>query len=152
MAHQKSARIDLLNAFVSETLRSEMELIEKSPLYPNSYGTWAGNRTGSAPDYGRCCEGVWSKERWPRQYQCTRKRGHGPDGAYCKLHDPEAAKARQKASDARWAEKWNKDRYQFYGRTFFDALLKIAEGHNDARGLAQEIIADFKAGERKVVG
>jgi hypothetical protein len=116
-------------------------------LYPKSYGAWAGNLQGDAPDYTRCCARVWSSERFSRAHQCQRKRGHGPDGAYCKQHDPAALEARKKATEARYNERFNEERYQWHGREFFNALVKIAEGHNDPRGLAREIIDAFKAGE-----
>lgn len=122
---------------------------ERSPQYRETYGAWAGFPAGHPADYARCCEPVWTNERWSRQHQCNRKRGHGPDGAYCKQHDPVAARARRGAADARSTAQWNARRYEFHGRTFFDALLKIAEGHNDARGLAQEVIAKFKDGEHR---
>jgi hypothetical protein len=124
-----------------------MQVIEKSEHYDEKYGAWAGFPQGHKPDFTRCCETVWNRERFSRHYQCTKPRGHGPDGAYCKQHDPAAVKARDEASRARHNAKWNKERYQWYGRTFFDALVKIAEGHNDARGLAQEVIDEFKRGE-----
>jgi len=122
---------------------------EKSPLYPDKYGAWAGFPRGNKPDYARCCERVFGdRSSPPGGHQCQRPRGHGPDGAYCKQHDPDAVKARNAASTARYNEKRNRERYQWYGREFFDALVKIAEGHNDARGLAQQVIDDFKKGER----
>lgn len=124
-------------------------MIEKSPLYPKAYSDWAGNPKGNPPDYSLCCESVWPNDRFPIPHQCRKKRGFGPDGAYCKQHDPAAKKSRQAASEARWNQKWNTERYQIHGRTFFDALVKIADGHNDARGLAQEVIATFKNGERQ---
>lgn len=122
-------------------------MIEQSPLYPKSYGAWAGNPKGQAPDYELCCEEVWSRDRWSRCHQCSKKRGHGPDGAYCKQHDPAVALARKTANDARGREQWNKRRREFHGPMFYDALVKIAEGYNDARGLAQEVVAAFKAGD-----
>jgi hypothetical protein len=125
----------------------EMTVLERSALYKKSYGAWAGFPQGHPPDLARCCEEVCSRERWTRFYQCTKPRGHGPDGAYCKQHDPSVADARRKAADARGMAKWNARRYEWNGRTFFDALLKIAEGHNDARGLAQEVVENFKKGE-----
>ena len=124
-----------------------MTLLEQSSLYKKAYGAWAGFPSGHEPDHSRCCAEVWSRERWARAYQCTKKRGHGPDGAYCKQHDPAVAKARSEAASARSKAKWNAGRYGKHGSTFFDALLKIAEGHNDARGLAQETIDRFKSGE-----
>lgn len=108
-------------------------MTERSALYKEKYGAWAGRPNGAPPDYKRCCEPVWSRDTWSREHQCTKKRGHGPDGAYCKQHDPEVAKSRLAAADARSNEAWNKRRYEIHGRTFFKALEKIADGHNDAR-------------------
>jgi len=45
-------------------------------------------------DPNRCAKGVWSSHCAGNTNQCARKRGHGPEGAFCKQHDPEAAKAR----------------------------------------------------------
>jgi hypothetical protein len=43
------------------------------------YGTWADNPT-------RCIEQVWPSGGTWIPHQCCRKRGHGPDGLYCKQH------------------------------------------------------------------
>lgn len=120
---------------------------QQSSLYKKAYGAWAGFPAGHAPNLDLCCEEISTNERWPKRHQCSRKRGHGPDGAYCKQHDPDAVKSRQSAADAKARAKWNEERYKIHGKTFFDALEKIANGHNDARGLAQEVIATFKDGE-----
>lgn len=125
-----------------------MTLIENSPLYKKDYGVWAGQPAGQKPDLTRCCEEVWTRERWSRRHQhhqCSKPRGHGPDGAYCKQHDPEVVNARRAAVEARSKEAWNKRLLEAYGKTFYDTLVKIAEGHNDARGLAQEAINRFKS-------
>lgn len=116
------------------------DVLEKSPLYKKSYGVWAGLPTGHAPDYAQCCEEVWSRERWSKHYQCSKPRGYGPDKAYCKQHDPQIVKARQEASAARSEQKWQQRLLEIYGHTFYETLVKIADGHNDARGLAQEVI------------
>jgi len=120
-------------------------------LYPDAYNKWAGNPQGHGPDYDRCCVEIWPKDKWgmTSRYQCKRARGFGPDKAYCKIHDPAKAEARRVASDKRYYEKINKQRYNDNGPVFFDALQKIADGHNDARGLAQEVITEFKKGEYK---
>lgn len=118
-------------------------MLERSPLYKAKYAAWAGFPEGNKPDFSRCCEEVWSRERWSRHYQCTRPRGHGPDGAYCKQHDPEVVKARNDASNARGKEAWRKRMIEAYGKKFFDTLVKIADGYNDARGLAREIVDSF---------
>lgn len=115
----------------------------KNKLYPKSYGSWAGNPADTKPDYNRCCKEVRESNGW-HYYQCTRKRGYGPDEAYCKTHDPAAVAAREKASLEKYNEERRKERFRFYGKTFFDALKEIADGHNDARGLAQEIITNFE--------
>lgn len=52
-------------------------------LYPKSYGRWAGKPNGTKPDYARCAEHVFGSYY---SHQCSRKRGHGPDQAYCKQH------------------------------------------------------------------
>jgi hypothetical protein len=116
--------------------------------YPDAYNKWAGNSAGVKPDYNRCCESVRSEGRWPFFHQCTRKRGHGPDQAYCKTHDPDAVAARRKASDEAYNAKYNKWRYEFHGRHFYEVLKQIADGHNDARDLAQETLAKFDEGKR----
>lgn len=122
-------------------------MTEQSALYKSNYGTFS---LPKRPDYKLCCEQVTSYEtRWPRLHQCQRKRGFGPEQAYCKQHDPEVVKARQEASNKRYQEKWNERRYELYGKQFFDVLQQIANGHNDARGLAQQTIAKFKEGEAK---
>ena len=52
---------------------------------PRVYGRWAGRPEGTPEDPARCIEEVWHKQDW-RHYQCRFKRGHGPDGLYCKIH------------------------------------------------------------------
>ena len=46
------------------------------------YGQWAGEPKGVKEDPTRCVEEVWS---WYSR-QCSRKRGYGKDGLYCKQH------------------------------------------------------------------
>lgn len=51
------------------------------------YGRWGGNPDGHPEDPARCIEEVWpSNARGWVPRQCTRKRGHGLDGLYCKQH------------------------------------------------------------------
>ena len=117
-------------------------------LYPEAYGCWAGNPCGVATDLNLCCERVWGREVWSHGHQCQRPRGFGPDKAYCKQHDPAAKAARRKKSDEAYALKFNKERYGWLGRQFFSVLQQIADGHNDARGLAKETIDEFLKGAR----
>lgn len=51
------------------------------------YGRWAGNPRGTPEDKTRCVEAVW--EQW-NDRQCSRKRGYGPDGKYCRQHGARA--------------------------------------------------------------
>lgn len=118
-------------------------MADRNVLYPKKYGAWAGNPEGQTPDYDRCCMEVWSKDRWSRASQCGRKRGHGPDGAYCAQHDPRVAQKRTRDAAARADASWQRRRYEFNGKSFYDVLVKIAGGHNDPRGLAQEVIDTF---------
>lgn len=48
------------------------------------YGVWAGNPEGYPEDVTRCAEQVFPTIG--THCQCVRKRGHGPDGEYCKQH------------------------------------------------------------------
>lgn len=114
-------------------------------LYKDGYGAWAGQPRGYAPDYAYCCEEVPEGGRSVKFHQCNKKRGHGPDQAYCKIHDPDAVAARREKQRIAYEEKSRKWRYEFYGKSFYDVLVQIAEGHNDARGIAKEIVDKFNA-------
>lgn len=60
----------------------------KFQQYKRRYGKDAAfNPTGDRPNYERCAHEVerFSKGRF-FYHQCTRKCGHGPDGAFCKQH------------------------------------------------------------------
>lgn len=56
---------------------------ERDPDY--RYGRWAGNEKGVAQNPQRCVAEVWWP-RYPYPTQCSRKRGHGPQGLWCKQH------------------------------------------------------------------
>lgn len=121
-----------------------------SDLYQKSYGGWAGSPDGQRPDYTRCCIEVGRPLGRTTMFgQCLKPRGHGPDGAYCKIHDPDAVKARQAKQHSEYVTKHNKRREEWYGPEFLAALRKIAAGHNDPRALAAEVIATFEAGAAK---
>ena len=47
------------------------------------YNQWAGNPKGIPEDTTRCIAEVWDGFL---SYQCSRKRGYGPNGEYCKQH------------------------------------------------------------------
>jgi hypothetical protein len=115
-----------------------------SSLHQKRYGDWSGRPQGTPPDPDRCCVEVWPNERGPIPYQCQRKRGFGPEQAYCKQHDPDVVAARRAAADAKYKQEMKARSLQWGGPRFFRALKKIAEGHNDPRTLAQETIKDYE--------
>lgn len=47
------------------------------------YNKWAGNPKGTPENPTRCVKQVW---QGGLGCQCERKRGHDPDGLYCKQH------------------------------------------------------------------
>jgi hypothetical protein len=59
------------------------------------YCVWGGFPMGQAEDPTRCIEEVWPSDTTWYPHQCSRKRGHGPDGLYCKQH----AKKHMEAND-----------------------------------------------------
>ncbi len=50
------------------------------------YRQWAGNPKGQKEDITKCIKSVPDGGRSCLSHQCMRKRGHGPDGLYCKQH------------------------------------------------------------------
>lgn len=53
------------------------------------YGKWAGHPKGHSEDTTRCVMEVPNPPSW-QHVQCSRKRGHGPAGEYCKQHAKKA--------------------------------------------------------------
>jgi hypothetical protein len=49
------------------------------------YGRWGGNPKGTPEDKERCIVSVFSEGRYIPS-QCSRKRGYGPNGLYCRQH------------------------------------------------------------------
>jgi hypothetical protein len=61
---------------------------ERNPAY--RYGQWSGNERGQAQNPIRCVRSVWPAiSRGMIEAQCTRRRGHGFGGLYCKQHAKE---------------------------------------------------------------
>ena len=59
------------------------------------------NPKGFAEDMACCISEVSDHTGW-HTYQCSRKRGHGPDGLYCKQHgEMEAKGMRTRPADIR---------------------------------------------------
>lgn len=49
------------------------------------YGRWAGNERGVREDTTKCIKSIFHDGSYISS-QCSRKRGHGPNGLYCKQH------------------------------------------------------------------
>ena len=118
----------------------------KKAHYPDRYGAWAGNERGTPPDYNKCCASVYSTDGSFIPRQCARKAAHGPDGAYCKTHDPAAVKARSNAARAKWDASAQLERPKLYSFEMLDVLRRIAAGHNDPQRIATEIISKIENG------
>jgi hypothetical protein len=69
--------------------------------------TYGWNRTPE--DLKLCVASVHRSDggRFGRTGQCSRKRGHGPDGLYCKLHDPSVVQAKRDTAEAALKAKWD---------------------------------------------
>ena len=102
--------------------------------YSNRYGMWAGNNSGVKPDYSKCCESVFSGHM---PHQCSRKNGYGPDGNYCKQHDPAAVDKRNKKAAYNYAVERHR-RYVAGLRDVLPLIQSIAAGCNDPRNLCQD--------------
>ena len=73
-----------------------------------------------------CIESVWKSDRYCGTYhQCSRNRGHGIDGLYCKLHDPERVAAKRKARLKKWQDEIKQKEETRRRRGL---LLSLAEG------------------------
>jgi hypothetical protein len=44
--------------------------------------------------------------RWSRYAQCSRKPGHGPDGLFCKQHDPAYIQRKRDEREKKWNEQY----------------------------------------------
>ena len=56
--------------------------MSKFSHYAKRYGGIIPKR----PDFNKCAHEVVTSSKWNEAHQCTRKCGHGPDGAFCKTH------------------------------------------------------------------
>jgi hypothetical protein len=92
-----------------------------------------------------------------RSFPCGKKATHDPDangnftkcGTHCKAAKDKREIKRQ-ARNAAWEAKWDRDRAISEAvKALEPALRKIAAGHNDARGLAEEVIAALDAARDK---
>ena len=76
------------------------------------YDAWVGNPDGMPVDDDKCVREVVERHHFTRQ--CSRKRGHGPGGLFCAVHDKELGRTavfleRDKLDVAlQWLEKLEK--------------------------------------------
>lgn len=116
-------------------------------LHKARYGAWAGNPRGQAPDPDLCCEEILPPGRGMIFSQCSKRRGNGPEQAYCSTHDPDRVKARQAAAqqkyDAYWSSERRRSALQSCAPRLIDVLRAIADGHNDPRSLAAETLGQL---------
>ena len=80
---------------------------------------------------------------WPRWNQCERA---AKVGDFCKQHSPDVVAERRKKADEKYEASTLKWRTEVNGAKFLAVLRQIAEGHNDARGLATETVRKFDEG------
>lgn len=113
---------------------------------PDANGVrWYGVHYRKRPENKECCIAAVRERdsQWPNYNQCSRSRGHGPDGLYCKTHDPAIVQARREKSNREGADKWKQTTWNdFRARIYYRNILQqIADGHNDPRALAIEALA-----------
>lgn len=111
-------------------------------MHLERYGQWAGNEQGRAADLSRCCVEVYSGHSLISS-QCSRKNGHGPEGAYCKQHDPAAVEHRRIVGEYNYRLE-NHNRTMKRLASVLPVIKAIAEGHNDPRSLCQEWLEERK--------
>ncbi len=94
----------------------------------------------------RCQQRVYhSIGNWGHSVQC-RRAGKADDetGWHCKQHSDAEVQRRKTEKNARYDKEWAARRLQIHGPHFHGVLKQIADGHNDARGLARETLDDFE--------
>jgi hypothetical protein len=100
-----------------------------------------GGPDGYAEDPRLCVEEIRSYEsNWPSFHQCSRRRGHGPDGLYCRQHTPEVKAARataQKVRDERAAVAWEID---FARRAVANIAVKAYRQQASFDDLEREVV------------
>jgi hypothetical protein len=119
---------------------------------------WQGRFDKNSGNPAQCRESVHDREGggfFPT-HQCVRKPVctrviDGKEYGFCKQHDPEAVKARDKKRHEQWKLE-SEARSREYDRTkrteaamdaCKEAIEKIANGHNDPRTLALETLRLF---------
>lgn len=110
------------------------------------YGSWAGNREGTPPDFSRCAEEVFSGRGM--HHQCGNKATVEPDEqgrpTKCRVHSKAFHDEKAAEADRRYRAERKRNAFQWNGRRFYEALKLIADGHNDPRAVAEEAISIMK--------
>jgi hypothetical protein len=74
-------------------------------------------------------------------HQCNRKNGHGPHGAWCRQHDPDAVAAKREAERRAYDERYALFRQkQALEGDRIVIIQQIAAGHNDPRTLCTDYL------------
>ena len=122
-------------------------MAELTSHHKERYGQYNGDPRGQEPDPARCAEEVFTNHRFS---QCARKRGHGPEGAYCKQHDPAVKQARRKAVKRKYElDSWNR-----FGRSEAKAAVGQALlDHLDQKCTFDDVVEaaeEFRAKQREI--
>lgn len=116
------------------------------------------------PRPGTCRASVHDGGRSVGFHQCSRKvtverevslKGKAVTIGYCRQHDPVEVARRTRERDAKWRAEWDErdrkhkehQRQRELEAAALTAIREIAAGHNDARGLALELLARFEPEE-----
>lgn len=98
-------------------------------------------------DKTRCAVCIFPGIRKGSPHQCRRPRGYGPDGLYCKQHDPAVVQAKRDTQTAKYKAGTEKAlrtwAYNNASEQMAKALLKIANGDNDPRTTAREALGNL---------
>ena len=108
--------------------------------YRKAYGRYGASR----PDLLRCAHSV--SDGMFGSKQCSRANGQGPHGAWCKQHDPVACKAKSDEMSGKRAKEYAaKKRLTAATEALKLALATIANGCDDPKGLAADVMAELNA-------
>lgn len=99
----------------------------------------------------KCACEVYEPGRVRLSKQCTRKPGFGPDGLYCKQHDPAEIARRRKASMDKYNAKMKRERPQWYAGEML-ALLKEAPELEDVQAVRIDWLNRRNALLKKIEG
>ena len=87
----------------------------------------------------QCAYEVYAPGRFVHSYQCTRKPGYGPDGLYCKQHDPAEIERRIQSSNERYKQQ-------------LDARMKPHEELAHLREVNAELLEALKTARKYIAG